>query len=133
MTGSLTIARVFGIPVRIEITWLIIFAILLIPGGVYHLPNRFPHWSAVEVWTVAGVYTLLFFASILLHELAHSLDGQATRDSCAEHHVCGCSVGVAHLTKGGGQAAYGGADIDSRAGGEHCRRGGAIRISLLSS
>ena len=98
MTGSLTIARVFGIPVRIEITWLIIFAILLIPGGVYHLPNRFPHWSGVEVWTVAGVYTLLFFASILLHELAHSLMAKL-------HGIPVQSItlwlfgGVAHLTK----------------------------------
>ena len=73
MNSSITIARVFGIPVKIEFTWLIIFAVLLIPGGQYHLPNQFPHWSSVEVWTVAGVYTLLFFTSILLHELAHSL------------------------------------------------------------
>ncbi len=98
MTGSLTIARVFGIPVRIEITWLIIFAILLIPGGVYHLPNRFPHWSAVEVWTVAGAYTVLFFASILAHELAHCLMAKL-------HGIPVQSItlwlfgGVAHLTK----------------------------------
>ena len=98
MTGSLTIARVFGIPVRIEITWLIIFAILLIPGGLYHLPNQYPHWSTVEVWTVAGVYTLLFFASILIHELAHSLVAKL-------HGIPVQSItlwlfgGVAHLTK----------------------------------
>lgn len=98
MTGSLTIARIFGIPVRIEITWLIIFAILLIPGGLYYLPDRFPHWSAVEVWMVAVAYTLLFFASVLLHELAHSLMAKL-------HGVPVQSItlwlfgGVAHLTK----------------------------------
>lgn len=98
MTGSLTIARVFGIPVRIEITWLIIFAILLIPGGLHYIPNQFPLWSRGAVWTVAVAYTLLFFASILLHELAHSLMAKL-------HGIRVQSItlwlfgGVAHLTK----------------------------------
>ena len=98
MNGSITIARIFGIPVRVEFTWLIIFAILLVPGALYYLPNQYPHWSTVEVWTVACVYTLLFFASILLHELAHSIVAKL-------HGIPVQSItlwlfgGVAHLTK----------------------------------
>ena len=98
MSGSITIARVFGIPVRIDITWLVIFAILLIPGGAYYLPNQFPGWSTAAVWTVAGVYTLLFFASILIHELSHALVAKL-------HGIPVKSItlwlfgGVAHLTK----------------------------------
>lgn len=98
MSGSITIARVFGIPVRIDITWLIIFAVLLIPGALYYLPNQYPYWSTAAVWTVAGVYTLLFFASILLHELAHSVVAKL-HGIPVESITLWLFGGVAHLTK----------------------------------
>ena len=98
MNSSITIARVFGIPIRIELTWLIIFAVLLIPGGLYYLPNQYPHWSPVAVWTVAGLYALLFFASILLHELAHSLVAKLNGIP-VQSITLWLFGGVAHLTK----------------------------------
>ena len=98
MNSSITIARVFGIPIRIELTWLIIFAVLLIPGGLYYLPNQYPHWSPVAVWTVAGLYTVLFFASILLHELAHSLVAKLNGIP-VQSITLWLFGGVAHLTK----------------------------------
>ena len=72
MGKSLRLGRVFGIPVEINITWVIIFLAL-----TYLLVNRFDasylRWSATQQWTVAVVTVLLFFLSVLAHELSHSL------------------------------------------------------------
>ena len=72
MGKSLRLGRVFGIPVEINITWVIIFLLL-----TYLLVNRFDasylRWSAAQQWTVAFVTVGLFFLSVLAHELSHSL------------------------------------------------------------
>lgn len=68
------IARLFGIPLIIDYSWL--------PMAVLHvwlvaefwlargLGNGLPHWAYVVIGTLV---TALFFASILIHELAHAL------------------------------------------------------------
>ena len=72
MGKSLRLGRVFGIPVEINISWVIIFLAL-----TYLLVNRFDasylRWSAAQQWTVAVVTVVLFFLSVLAHELSHSL------------------------------------------------------------
>ncbi len=72
MGKSLRICRVFGIPVEINVTWLIIFLLL-----TYLLVNRFDssslRWPIYQQWTVAFVTVGLFFLSVLAHELSHSL------------------------------------------------------------
>ena len=72
MAKSLRLGRVFGIPVEINITWVIIFLLL-----TYLLVNRFdasyPFWPVYQQWTVAIITVALFFLSVLAHELSHSL------------------------------------------------------------
>lgn len=72
MGKSLRLGRVFGIPVEINITWVIIFLLL-----TYLLVNRFDasslRWSVAQQWTVATITVVLFFLSVLAHELSHSL------------------------------------------------------------
>ena len=41
------------------------------------LPDRYPGWAAVTYWATAVSAALLMFASLLVHELAHSLVARA--------------------------------------------------------
>jgi len=71
MIGSaFNLGRVFGIQFRLHYTWFIIFTLVTI-SLVY------PDWSSPVYWVIAIITSLLFFASILAHELAHSLVGRA--------------------------------------------------------
>ncbi|MFC1984252.1 site-2 protease family protein [Chloroflexota bacterium] len=70
MSSAFNLGRLFGIQFRLHYTWFIIF-ILVTVSFVY------PDWSSLLYWIVAIITSLLFFASILAHELAHSLVGRA--------------------------------------------------------
>jgi len=71
--GSLLIARLFGIDVRIHFSWFVIFGLILLTLSGQYLPELRPDWSDEKTLIVAAVTALLFFTSILAHELAHSL------------------------------------------------------------
>lgn len=70
------IGRIFGINIRINWSWLLILALI-----VWNLTSVFgqahPEWSPLLRGGVALVAALLFFASVLAHELAHSLMARA--------------------------------------------------------
>ena len=72
MGASLRLGRVFGIPVEINITWVVIFLLL-----TWLLANRFDapglRWPVAQQWGAAIVTVVLFFLSVLAHELSHSL------------------------------------------------------------
>lgn len=74
MLGNrLRIARLFGIPIYLDGSWLIIFALVTYSLAVSYFPGLYPRWSAMTYWVVAFITSVLFFLSVLLHELAHSL------------------------------------------------------------
>jgi Zn-dependent protease/CBS domain-containing protein len=71
------IGRVFGVNIVIDVSWLFVFAIvswaLGSSAGPFHAVDVTPGVRAL----LAIVTALLFFASVLVHELAHSLVAQA--------------------------------------------------------
>jgi Zn-dependent protease len=70
MTGSISLGRVFGIPLRLHYTWFIIFALVTYSLVFDVAYQAYP----VEHRVVLGILaSLLFFASIVAHELAHSI------------------------------------------------------------
>jgi Zn-dependent protease/CBS domain-containing protein len=73
--GSLKIARVAGIDILIHWSWLAIFFLLVwwLATGFYGDVDRYSHWSNAEAWIASVITTFLFFGSVLLHELSHSL------------------------------------------------------------
>lgn len=74
--NSLTIGRLFGIPIRIHISWLLIFVLITWSLANGYFPERYIGWSAGLTWGVALATSVLFFLSVLLHELAHALVAQ---------------------------------------------------------
>jgi len=73
MTGSIRLGRIFGIPITIHYTWFIVFALITLSLATHYFPSRYPFWSSALYWVMGVVTSLLFFLSVLAHELAHSL------------------------------------------------------------
>ncbi len=82
MPGSILIARIFGIEIRIHLSWFLIFGLVLFtlsdPSGGLFRQMR-PQWSDQKLVIVAAITAILFFASVLGHELAHALVARAFR------------------------------------------------------
>ncbi|MBI4301178.1 MAG: site-2 protease family protein [Chloroflexi bacterium] len=72
MRSSLSLGKIFGIPVGIHYSWLVIFFIVTLSLSLYYFPSRYPFWSEPTYWVIGISTSLLFFTSVVTHELAHS-------------------------------------------------------------
>src|SRR5437773_520056 len=80
---QILVARVYGIPVRIDYRWFIVFAmsVALIAANVRKYPLqlgafRIPPMGDALAWTLGIVTTLSLFVSVFGHELSHALMGR---------------------------------------------------------
>ncbi|HEX8731207.1 MAG TPA: site-2 protease family protein [Ktedonobacterales bacterium] len=73
MPGSFRLFRVAGIDIEVNISWLIILALLTSSLALQWFPDIADGYSPVAYWTLGLVAALALFASVLVHELAHSL------------------------------------------------------------
>jgi len=73
MQGSLTLGKILGIPIKLHSSWFLIAALITwsLAGGYF--PQEYPGWATITYWIVGAVTAVLFFASVLLHELGHSV------------------------------------------------------------
>jgi Zn-dependent protease/CBS domain-containing protein len=71
--GGLPLFRVGGTLIRIDLSWLLIFALVLWSLSAGYLPQALPGQTRGAYWTAGLISTLLFFVSVLLHELSHTL------------------------------------------------------------
>jgi Zn-dependent protease len=71
-TAGFRVAKILGIPIYLDATWLLIFGLI-----TYTLAMNFrqlhPQWAPAEHWSLGILTSLLFFGSVLFHELAHSV------------------------------------------------------------
>jgi Zn-dependent protease/predicted transcriptional regulator len=67
------IARVMGIPIHLHFSWLIIFGLIVWTLSTGYFPAQYPDLPASSNWARGLVASLLFFVSIVLHELGHAL------------------------------------------------------------
>jgi Zn-dependent protease/CBS domain-containing protein len=76
MRSHIKLGRVFGIEIGIDYSWFIIAWLI-----TFSLAARFrsadPGWSPGVIWGAAVITAILFFVSLLAHELAHSLVARA--------------------------------------------------------
>jgi len=72
MQKSLRLGRIFGIEIRLDYSWFIIFVLVTLS-----LTNRYADthsdWKPLVSWGFGLATSLLFFASVLAHEMSHSL------------------------------------------------------------
>jgi Zn-dependent protease len=76
MQPSIRLGRVAGIDIGLHYSWVLI-AVLLAGSFVGYFYETNPNWRPRVIWSAAAVITLLFFASLVLHELAHALVAKA--------------------------------------------------------
>ena len=76
---SIKIGRFFGIPIEINPTWFIIFVLVAASLAFSQFPSdpRLQGWGQAGYLLAGIVSALLFFASIVFHELSHSLVAKA--------------------------------------------------------
>jgi Zn-dependent protease/predicted transcriptional regulator len=78
MPASVRLGRIAGIPVALHYSWFIIAALI-----TFSLANHFrstqADWDPRLVWTTAVLTALLFFATLLAHELSHALVAAARK------------------------------------------------------
>lgn len=72
MKRSWHIGLVLGVSLRIDITWLVIVVLITWSLAASYFPARFPTWPSWLAWVVGSASSILLFASVLTHELAHS-------------------------------------------------------------
>ena len=77
MERGLGLGHIFGIEVRLDVSVLVIFGLIVYSLGAAVFPGWHPDWSASLTWTTALATGVLFFASLLAHELSHSVVAQA--------------------------------------------------------
>jgi Zn-dependent protease/CBS domain-containing protein len=75
--GHLRLGKLFGIPIGIHYSWFIIFVLIAVSLAQGFFPSCVPEQSTLLYWVLGLVTAVLFFASVLAHELAHSLVGRA--------------------------------------------------------
>ncbi|MBM3271402.1 MAG: site-2 protease family protein [Candidatus Sericytochromatia bacterium] len=67
------IGSVAGIPIDIAPSWILVAVLIFWSLGAYVFPMVAPGLSFYAVWPASAIATILFFVSLLGHELSHSL------------------------------------------------------------
>ena len=69
------IGQILGIPIYVHSTWIFIF-VLITWTVVQEFSQQYPKWSELEQWAVGILTSVLFFGSVIFHELGHSVVAQ---------------------------------------------------------
>ena len=73
MNPSIRLGRLFGIEIGFNWSLIFIFALIAWTLARDFLPGSAPGYSPATYWAVAAVGAVLFYASLLAHELSHAL------------------------------------------------------------
>jgi PDZ domain-containing secreted protein/Zn-dependent protease/CBS domain-containing protein len=72
MESTFTITRIRGIPIGVNWSWLFVFALVVWSLTTRLFPQTYPGLSGTGYVVMGVLAAVLFFASILLHELGHA-------------------------------------------------------------
>lgn len=70
---GIPLGRIFGIEIGLDYSWFVIFALLTWMLADSYYPAEFKHWSPLLYWLTGAATAIMLFASVLLHELGHSV------------------------------------------------------------
>jgi Zn-dependent protease len=93
-----TIGHISGIPIRVHLNWFLTAGLITWALSAGYFPYVVPGGQAGVYWSVGTATALLFFLSVLLHELGHSLTAQ--REGVPVNSITLFIFGgVAHIAK----------------------------------
>jgi Zn-dependent protease len=70
---GLRLVKIGGIQITLDYSWFIVFALVLWSLSAGYFPQAYPGQSTQVYWTTGFLAALLFFFSVITHELSHSL------------------------------------------------------------
>jgi Zn-dependent protease len=71
--SAISLGSILGIPIGLDFSWFLIFALLTWSLATSYYPAEFKDWSLALYWIVGAATVILMFVSVLLHELGHSV------------------------------------------------------------
>jgi Zn-dependent protease len=70
---AIPVGRILGIPIDLDPSWFLVFALLTWTLAVGYYPATFKGWPVAEYWIVGAITACCLYGSVLLHELGHSV------------------------------------------------------------
>ncbi len=71
--NGIQVGRIFGIPIRLDLTFFLVFGLLVFVIATQILPDGVDGLGGAERWLYGVGGGVAYFLSLLIHELAHSL------------------------------------------------------------
>jgi len=72
---GIRIGRILGIPIFLDLSWILVFGLITFSQSNF-FAQQHPHWTGPQHWALGVVTSILFFSSVVFHELAHSVIAQ---------------------------------------------------------
>ena len=70
---TIPLGRILGIPIDLDYSWFLILVLLTWVLAVNYYPVEFKGWTTTQYWLMGFLTAVLFFVSVLVHELAHAI------------------------------------------------------------
>lgn len=96
-TRAISLFKVAGVQVDIDFSWLVVFALVLWSLAAGYFPGASPGHTRLAYWVGGFAATLMFFGSVLIHELSHAAVGNLKGEKI-ERITLFIFGGMAHLS-----------------------------------
>lgn len=78
MRAAFRLGSLFGIALFVHYSWFVVFALVTL-SLIAQFAGQFPALPAPAHWVMGVIASGLFFSSVLIHEMAHSLSAAIRR------------------------------------------------------
>ncbi len=69
---AVPLGKIMGIPLGLDLSWFLVFALLTWTLAASYYPAEFGDWPAPLYWMMGALTAVMLFVSVVLHELGHS-------------------------------------------------------------
>jgi Zn-dependent protease/CBS domain-containing protein len=76
--SSIKLGRIFGVDVGVHWSWIFIFLIVTWSFATGVFEEFYPGWTDTQKWIGGGIVSIVFFLSVLAHELSHAIVSNRT-------------------------------------------------------
>jgi Zn-dependent protease len=73
MENSVKFGKLFGVEIGVHWSWLLIFAIVTYTFATGIFETFYEDWSDAQKWAGGAAVSIIFFLSVLAHELSHAI------------------------------------------------------------
>jgi Zn-dependent protease/CBS domain-containing protein len=85
LEAKIKLGQIWGIPLGLHTSWFLVFGLVTWSLASGYFPAEYPELTPFAYWFLGGVTSVLFFGSVLLHELGHSI--LAIRNQIPVHSI----------------------------------------------